>query len=259
MQRHSKISSSFFILEFFLPFCFLLLPAISVQSSFTPINTKYHLNQPSNETTQEENTRTREEMLPRSLPSFSSLPSLPSFPSIPSLSSISSNIPSLPYTTSKQKNEVCTLDNSNTALVYNLSTKLLYLYTKTELDLMRLSKAVYCIPIPRFCKKVEVWLPESVDYDYDCDGGEKLVGEIVGERNLMGERDRERDRGDCDEWIYISEAPNDEWISREGNEQRCRVNEWGVREWWRGVVFLPAKVRIERLLGRWGVVFVVEE
>jgi len=195
-------------------------------------------------------------MLPRSL---SSLASFPSLPSVPSLSSISSklNIPSLPYTTSTPKNQVCTLDNSNTALVYNLSTKGLYLYTKTELDLMRVSKAVFCIPIPRFGKKVEVWLPESVDYDYDCCDGER-VGEIVGES--FGEGDKgERDRGEYGEWVYISEAPNDEWISREGNEQRCRVNEWGVREWWRGVVFLPAKVRIERLLGRWGVVFVVEE
>ena len=98
-----------------------------------------------------------------------------------------------------------------------------------------------------------MWLPERVDYDYDCCDGERVVGEL----ERVG--DRERDKGDCGEWVYISEAPNDEWISREGNEQRCRVNEWGVREWWRGVVFLPAKVRIERLLGRWGVVFVVEE
>jgi hypothetical protein len=189
-------------------------------------------------------------MLPRSL---SSLASFPSFPSVPSLSSISSklDIPSLPSTTSTPKNQVCTLDNSNKALVYNLSTKGLYLYTKTELDLMRLSKAVYCIPIPRFGKKVEVWLPETVDYDYDNSDGERVVRDKVG--------DREESRGECGEWVYISEAPNDEWISREGNEQRCRVNEWGVREWWRGVLFLPAKVRIERLLGRWGVVFVVEE
>ncbi len=93
-----------------------------------------------------------------------------------------------------------------------------------------------------------MWFPENVDYDYDCSDGERVVGER-----------EERDKEDCGEWVYISEAPNDEWISREGDAQRCRVNELGVREWWRGVVFFPAKVRIERLLGRWGVVFVVEE
>jgi hypothetical protein len=194
-------------------------------------------------------------MLPRSL--------LPSLPSLPSLSSLSSNIPNLPYTTTTPKNEeVCNLDNSNTVLVYNLSTKRLYLYTKTELDLMRLSKAVHCIPVPRFSKRVEVWLPEAVEYGCDYDdknGDENGGGEGDGWRDRQGGEEREREREREKDWVYISEAPHDEWISREGDGQRCRVNEWGVREWWRGVVFLPARVRIERLVGRWGVVFVVEE
>lgn len=61
-------------------------------------------------------------------------------------------------------------------------------------------------------------------------------------------------------WVYVSSGDRveEEWIDREGRG-RCRVNERGVREWWKGCILLSGGIRFERLMGKWERVFVVEE
>ena len=83
MQRHSKISSSFFILDFFLPSCFLLSqPFLSNQASHQQTQT-INSNQPSTPRTQEENTRTRKKGNASTLPLLSRLLPLLAFRPLP--------------------------------------------------------------------------------------------------------------------------------------------------------------------------------
>ena len=198
-----------------------------------------------------------------------SLPSLPCFTSLPSFST--NFLPTLPGSNEK---EVCHLDNPNTVLVYNIAADRLFFYTQTELvslssyhpalltlspplsqtenvyarltqaqDLIRLSKRVYPILVPKFSKKVDIWLPAELgDEDLRDAGGD-------GGRVSM-------ESGD---WVYVREHPGDEWIGRDAGEARCRTSQGGVREWWRGRILLPSQIRFERLMGRWAEVLVVEE
>jgi hypothetical protein len=193
------------------------------------------------------------------------LPSLPCFTSLPSFST---NFLARPPGSNKR--EVCHLDNSNTVLVYNIAADRLFFYTQTELvslsfffpntipcpfsqaenvfarltrvqDLIRLSKSVYPILVPKFSKKVDIWLPAELEDLRDAGG------------------DGGRESMESGDWVYVREHPGDEWIGRDAGEARCRTSQGGIREWWRGRILLPSQIRFERLMRRWAEVLVVEE
>ncbi|PMD61116.1 uncharacterized protein K444DRAFT_662290 [Hyaloscypha bicolor E] len=164
------------------------------------------------------------------------LPSLPCFTPLPSFST---NFLAKPPGSNKR--EVCHLDNSNTVLVYNIAADRLFFYTQTELDLIRLSKSVYPILVPKFSKKVDIWLPAELEDLRDAGG------------------DGGRESMESGDWVYVHGHPGDEWIGRDAGEARCRTSQGGIREWWRGRILLPSQIRFERLMGRWAEVLVVEE
>ena len=115
-------------------------------------------------------------------------------------------------------------------------------------------RAVHTLPIPPFKKKISIWLPEAsglLNHNHNHNKSEN------------GNENETQGRGSTDSagsWIYISDdMPGEEWIGRDAGQARCRRSEQGGVEWWRGCIFLPASIVWERLvLGRWGVVFVVE-
>jgi len=72
----------------------------------------------------------------------------------------------------------CNLSPTPAVLLYNLSQTQLYFYTQAELDLMRLSKSVYSIPVPVLRRKIDIYLPEQKGSEGWFEVGRLKQGEV---------------------------------------------------------------------------------